>query len=225
MFPIINPSETDLSASFDAVRDKLYNVLQIARHPAGTTDNHPSFPAGRHVDAAEDSMRPLPQSSDSRWAGLGRGPPRSDTEICDAGLEVWAATGHGVGPLAKYKGTPLLVRIDLLTQPTSDRLSFYTHHQSTPNALIAFYAAQAITSTTMTRAGHTLTTDHPGVSLDSRTLLSAQKARDQRVRRSKAPPDIPRELHPFLSLSVGPSTMSNAVSRALSYDRSTLLGQ
>ncbi|KAL1670996.1 hypothetical protein EV122DRAFT_256791, partial [Schizophyllum commune] len=113
--------------------------------------------------------------------------------------------------------TPLLFRIDLLTRPTTDRLSFHTHHQSTPNTLIAFYAPQAITSTTMTRAGHTLTTDHPGVSLDSRTLLSAQKARDQQARRSKAPPDIPRELHPFLSLSVGPSTMSNAVSRALSY--------
>ncbi|KAL1684669.1 hypothetical protein GGG16DRAFT_129806 [Schizophyllum commune] len=30
-----------------------------------------------------------------RWAGLGRGPPRSDPEICDAGLEDWTATGRG----------------------------------------------------------------------------------------------------------------------------------
>ena len=39
-----------------------------------------------------------------RVAGLGLGPPRSDPGICDAGLEDWAATGRGVGPLVKYKG-------------------------------------------------------------------------------------------------------------------------
>ena len=37
-------------------------------------------------------------------AGPGRGPPRSDPEICDAGLEDWAATGRGIRPLVKYKG-------------------------------------------------------------------------------------------------------------------------
>ncbi|KAI5900341.1 uncharacterized protein SCHCODRAFT_02710304, partial [Schizophyllum commune H4-8] len=51
----------------------------------------------------ERSARTSPNLPTCRWAGLGRGPPRSDPEICDAGLEVWAATGRGVGPFAMYK--------------------------------------------------------------------------------------------------------------------------
>ncbi|KAI5886271.1 uncharacterized protein SCHCODRAFT_02672519 [Schizophyllum commune H4-8] len=67
-------------------------------------------------------------------AGLGCGTPRSDPEIYDAGLEDWAATGRGVGPFAKYKGPDPSLWKSLL---------FRAHHQSTPNALVAFVASQS----------------------------------------------------------------------------------
>ncbi|KAL1751285.1 hypothetical protein FB107DRAFT_294026 [Schizophyllum commune] len=85
------------------------NVLQVARHPGGATHKPPGVPAGGHVYGIPcldeqgyggrlnaRSARIPPNLPTFRWAGLGRGPPRSDPEICDAGLEDWAATRRGL---------------------------------------------------------------------------------------------------------------------------------
>ncbi|KAL1724600.1 hypothetical protein EV714DRAFT_240597, partial [Schizophyllum commune] len=57
----------------------------------------------RKIQCAQNAL--VPQSSDFRKTALGLGPPRSDPGIRKAGPEVWAATGRGVGSLAKYKGS------------------------------------------------------------------------------------------------------------------------
>ncbi|KAI5889861.1 uncharacterized protein SCHCODRAFT_02702572 [Schizophyllum commune H4-8] len=90
------------SDTHDADERKMYVVLQLACHRADRSHKPSALPRrtprARHPlpgDAAEDCMRalraPPPNLPTFRWTGLGRGPPRSDPEIFNAGLEVWAA--------------------------------------------------------------------------------------------------------------------------------------
>ncbi|KAL1657434.1 hypothetical protein GGF50DRAFT_33724, partial [Schizophyllum commune] len=123
-------------------RHMRYNTQQLARHPTHRSHEPPYFPAGDHVRGIPSpgerrkiecalSAHP-PNLPTFRWAGPGRGPPRSDPEICDSVLEDWAATGHGAGPLARasdrsnQQSTPFLTLSYLPFSSTSLPLYFLT---------------------------------------------------------------------------------------------------
>ncbi|KAI5889866.1 uncharacterized protein SCHCODRAFT_02669146 [Schizophyllum commune H4-8] len=84
------------------IHDRLFLNLHIPRHL------RVQYRRQRHMDAAEDCMRalraPPPNLPTFRWTGLGRGPPRSDPEIFNAGLEVWAALDAALGRSRSIKG-------------------------------------------------------------------------------------------------------------------------
>ncbi|KAI5893334.1 uncharacterized protein SCHCODRAFT_02501065 [Schizophyllum commune H4-8] len=126
--------------SADAVKWTRYNTQQLARHPTNSSHNPPYFPAGGHVHGTPSpgerrkiecalSAHP-PNLPTFQWAGPGRGPPRSDPEICDAGLEDWATTGHG-------RSTAFLTLSYLPFSPTSLPQYFLTLVlcQTAPSAL------------------------------------------------------------------------------------------
>ncbi|KAI5889857.1 uncharacterized protein SCHCODRAFT_01097780 [Schizophyllum commune H4-8] len=103
------------SDTHDADERKMYVVLQLACHRADRSHKPSALPRrtprARHPlpgDAAEDCMRalraPPPNLPTFRWTGLGRGPPRSDPGILNAGLEVWAALDAALGRSRSIKG-------------------------------------------------------------------------------------------------------------------------
>ncbi|KAI5822352.1 hypothetical protein K523DRAFT_377287 [Schizophyllum commune Tattone D] len=143
----------------DAVKWTRYNAQQLARHPTHRSHEPPYFPAGDHVRGIPSpgerrkiecalSAHP-PNLPTFRWAGPGRGPPRSDPEICDSVLEGWAATGHG-------QSTPFLTLSYLPFSSTSLPQYFLTLVLCespdlflVPSLTTSFL--QAITSTVTTR--------------------------------------------------------------------------
>ncbi|KAI5895390.1 uncharacterized protein SCHCODRAFT_02495231 [Schizophyllum commune H4-8] len=153
------------------VTETTHSVLEVARHLAGWTEKHAYFPARRHVYGI-----PWPDDLPTfRWTGLGRGPPRSDPEICDAGLEVWAATGRGIGPFAKLN-PPL--GIDCFPSRTTNRHQTHSSLSLSHSDRIfrrflglAYQVTTAITSTSTTRdCGSHLTTAYVGAERSLRAL-------------------------------------------------------
>ncbi|KAL1720458.1 hypothetical protein EV715DRAFT_289423 [Schizophyllum commune] len=82
------------------------------------------------------SPRSSPNLPTFRWAGLGRGPSRSDPEKCDAGLEIWAATGHGQpltpfllsyppSPTTPFESYCILLYSTVQFPPTTSLYHFY----------------------------------------------------------------------------------------------------
>ncbi|KAI5894604.1 uncharacterized protein SCHCODRAFT_01347853 [Schizophyllum commune H4-8] len=115
----------------DADKKTIYIVLRLVRHRAERSHKPSALPRrtprARHPlpgDEAEDRMcaprAPPPNLPTFRWAGLGRGPPRSDPEIYDAGLEVWAALDAALGRSRSIKGRI----VDRLTQHSNPFLLF-----------------------------------------------------------------------------------------------------
>ncbi|KAI5885643.1 uncharacterized protein SCHCODRAFT_02718424, partial [Schizophyllum commune H4-8] len=152
-------------------RHTRYNAQQLARHPTDRSHNPPYFPAGAHVHGIpspgerrkiECALRAHPPNLPTfRWAGLGRGPPRSDPEICDAGLEDWAATGHGIGPASNRSNQQFTPFLTLSYLPFAS--TFLPQYFlvlvlcESPNLVLVLSLTssflQAITSTATTRYG------------------------------------------------------------------------
>ncbi|KAI5822952.1 hypothetical protein K523DRAFT_406277 [Schizophyllum commune Tattone D] len=125
----------------------MYTVLQLAHHRAERSHNPPGRLNAR-------SPRASPNLPTFRWAGLGRGPPRSDPDICDAGLE---------------HSTPFL-GFSHAFRPPLPLHSYFAKSRSVPFYLLVLYyrtarrrlarACRAITPTPMICDDHLLSSRH-----------------------------------------------------------------